>query len=201
LAVCGSTPSSPFAEPEPSVREEPDLVATHTAAFICFAAPGRHRVEPLFSDTFTIGPPLDVGELRISPISCGAWPLRRGCVSSLARSSLCPCTPPRRRAYTDDAVHRARPRKSFLAGAAAFVDARAARCSAPCLPVRRHERWHAGHARTPTCVNTEQSRSYWSHVRPGSTRTHSPFTARTRGRARSRVARPSFWSPKIEALR
>jgi hypothetical protein len=73
LAIRGSAPPSPFAETGPSVREEPDRVAAHTAAFLYFAAQGHHRVEPLFSDAFTVGPPLAIGELRVSPISCGAW--------------------------------------------------------------------------------------------------------------------------------
>jgi hypothetical protein len=46
----------------------------------------------------------------------------------------------------------------FLAGAATFVDAHAARCSALCSPVHRHERRHAGRARTPACFVAEQNR-------------------------------------------
>jgi hypothetical protein len=45
--------------------------------------------------------------------------------------------------------------RSFLAGVAAFVDARAARYPAPCPLVRRHERRHAGRARTTACVTAE----------------------------------------------
>jgi hypothetical protein len=48
--------------------------------------------------------------------------------------------------------------RSFLAGVAAFVDARAARCSTLCPPVRRQERRHAGRERTPVCVAVEKSR-------------------------------------------
>jgi hypothetical protein len=56
LVVRGSVPSSSFTEPGPFAREEPDRVAAHTAAFLCFTAPSRHRVEPLFPDAFTAGP-------------------------------------------------------------------------------------------------------------------------------------------------
>jgi hypothetical protein len=87
------------------MREEPDRVAVHTAAFLCFAAPSCHRVEPLFSDAFTVRPPLTVGDHRVSPVSCGAQPSSRGRVSSLARSPPFPCTPPRRRADAGDAGH------------------------------------------------------------------------------------------------
>jgi hypothetical protein len=114
LAVRGSVPSSPIAEPEPSVRDELDRVAAHTAAFLCFTVLGHQRVEPLFPDAFTVGPPLAVGEHRVSPISCGARPSSRGCVSSLVRSPPCPWTPPRRRACAGDADHQARLGNRFL---------------------------------------------------------------------------------------
>jgi hypothetical protein len=108
MAVRGSAPSSPFTESEPSMRGKLDPVSMRTTAFLCFTAPGRHRVEPLFPDAFTTGPLLAVGEHRIFPISCGARPSSRGRVSSLGRSPSCPCTPPRRLSYAGDAGHRAR---------------------------------------------------------------------------------------------
>jgi hypothetical protein len=110
------------------MREEPDRVAVHTAAFLCFAAPSCHRVEPLFSDAFTVRPPLTVGDHRVSPVSCGAQPSSRGRVSSLARSPPFPCTPPRRRADAGDAGHRSRLGKSFLAGVAGVIS-----CERRCL--------------------------------------------------------------------
>jgi hypothetical protein len=44
-----------FAEPEPSVREEPDWDTAHIA-FLYFAALGRHSVEPLYSTPSLPGP-------------------------------------------------------------------------------------------------------------------------------------------------
>jgi hypothetical protein len=130
LAVCGSAPSSPFTEPEPSVRGKPNRVVVHTAAFLCYTAPGRHRVEPLFPYAFTVGPLLAVGEHHVIPISGGARPSSRGRASSLERSPLSPCTPPRRPAYAGDAGHRARLGKSSFASVAAFVNVRTTHCSA-----------------------------------------------------------------------
>jgi hypothetical protein len=169
-------------------RRPPSSVSLHQAATVSspptptpsssgsFLAVGEHRISPHLLWRPTFGSRSRVEPCALVTVSQNA-----------AAHALC------------DAGHRARIGKSFLAGAAAFIDARAACCSTLCFPVCRHERRHAGHVRTLACVAAEQSNSAWSHARPGSTHAHSPFTSHAC--AWSRAARPSFWSPKTGARR
>jgi hypothetical protein len=120
LAICGSAPSSPFAEPEPSVRGSrtgsprtplPSSASLHQAA----------TASSPTSPTPSPRGPLAVGEHCVFPISCGTRPSSRGRASSLERSPPCPYTPLRRRAYAGDVGHRSRLGKSSVAGAAAVT--------------------------------------------------------------------------------
>jgi hypothetical protein len=141
--------------------------------------------------------PFGRSEHRVPPVSCGAR-----IQVMVARRALSA----RRHVH---ARHRAaalmlvRPgfepgwERSFLAGATAFVDARVARCSTLCPSVRRHERRHAGCARTPACVAAGAGPLAVSRARLGSMHMDSPYTAH----ARSLVARSSLGSPKTGARR
>jgi hypothetical protein len=174
---------------------EPDWVAAHTAAFLCFAAPSRHCVEPLFPDAFTAGPPLAVGEHHAPPISCGARSSSRGRAASLERSPPCPCTPPRCRAYAGDVIHRARLGKTVSCRCRGLR--RRARSPLSCsLSAREPSRELACRPCTHTRVRHRRAEPLGlSRARPGSTRTHSPCTAH----ACSRAAGPSLGSPELAA--
>jgi hypothetical protein len=100
----------------------PSFVSLHQAA----TASSPSTPTPSLS-----GPFLAVGEHRVS-----AHLLWRPAFMSRSRVEPCALAAVSRNAVAHelcDASHRARLRKSFLAGAAAFVDARATRCSALCF--------------------------------------------------------------------